>query len=171
LSRSPPVHPRAAGRPHPLTHPETTAVSLPDQPHPQHGALDAAEPEFGPFRPGLPAHLPVPDLVVHMEVRIPAAQILRVVGELDIATAPSLRTTVDEVLSTRPGRVVLDLSHVRFLSSAGLAALLDAVQRGERLGVVVSVSAASRAVRRILELTGVAELLGCGRGPGRGEPL
>jgi anti-anti-sigma factor len=138
-------------------------VSPPEQPHPQRGALDTAELEFGPFRPGLPAHLPVPDLVVHTDVRTAAAHVLRVVGELDIATAPILRTAVTEVLSARPARVVLDLSHVRFLGSAGLAALLDAVQRGERYGVVVCVSAASRAVNRILQLTGVSELLGCGK--------
>jgi anti-anti-sigma factor len=140
--------------------PETFAVSSPEQS--QHDALDAAELEFGPFRPELPADLPVPDLVVHVDVCTPAVQVLRVVGELDVATAPILRTAVGEVLSARPARVVLDLAHVRFLGSAGLAALLDAVLCGERLGVVVCVSAASRAVRRILQLTGVAELFGCG---------
>jgi anti-anti-sigma factor len=137
-------------------------VSSPEHPHPQCGAPDAAELKFGTFHPELPAHLPVPELVVHVEMCAPAAHILRVVGELDIATAPILQTKVAEVLSARPARVVLDLSHIRFLGSAGLAALLDAVQRGERLGVVVCVSAVSRAVRRILQLTGVAELLGCG---------
>ncbi len=139
--------------------------SSPEQPHPQGGAPDAAELGFGPFRPGIPAQLPVPDLVVHVDARTPAAQVLRAIGELDIATAPILRTAVAEALAARPARVVLDLSHVRFLGSAGLAALLDAVQRGERLGVVVCVSAASRAVHRILQLTGMAELLGCANDP------
>lgn len=138
-------------------------MSSPEQPHPQRAVLDAAELEFAPFRPGLPAHLPVPELMVCVDARTAAVQILRVVGELDIATAPILRTAVAEALAARPARVVLDLSHVRFLGSAGLAALLDAVQRGERLGVVVCVSAASRAVHRILQLAGVAELFGCAK--------
>ncbi len=134
-------------------------MSSPEHPYPPPDAPVTAE--FGPFCPGLPADLPVPDLEVHVDVRTPAAHILRVVGELDIATAPLLRTAVAEVLSARPARIVLDLSSVRFLGSAGLAALLDAVQGGERLGVVVCVSAASKAVHRILQLTGVAELVGC----------
>jgi anti-sigma B factor antagonist len=96
--------------------------------------------------------------VLHVDRR-PATQILRVVGELDIATAPTLRTAVAEAPAARPARLVLDLSRVRFLGSAGLAALLDAVQRGERLGVVGYVSVASKAVHRILQLTDVADLL------------
>ena len=48
------------------------------------------------------------------------ARVLSVVGEIDTLTAPILRTRVEEHLG-EVGLLVLDLSEVTFLGSAGLA--------------------------------------------------
>ena len=46
-----------------------------------------------------------------------------VVGEVDTFTAPVLRSTLDSQLEQSPRELVIDLSGVQFLGSAGLAVL------------------------------------------------
>jgi anti-sigma B factor antagonist len=53
-----------------------------------------------------------------------SAAILRVTGALDLALAPKLRTLADRALRHAPPRVVIDLTGVDFLASAGMAILL-----------------------------------------------
>jgi anti-anti-sigma factor len=86
--------------------------------------------------------------------------IVEVVGELDSATAPLL----DEVLSRDGagaiGRVVVDVSHLTFMSAAGLSVLVGAHYRlfGECQERLV-VRGASRSLRRVVELTKLSFLL------------
>ncbi len=86
---------------------------------------------------------------------------LTVVGELDLFTAPRLRVALRDAFDhAHGGPVVLDLSKVTFLGSAGLLLLLDAVReerkRPEPLRVVVD---HARPVIRPLELTGLDDVL------------
>jgi anti-sigma B factor antagonist len=93
------------------------------------------------------------DVVTHG----PDATVVHVVGEIDTLTAPVLRQQLDEHLPTVP-LLVLDLSDVTFLGSAGLAVLVaakdDADRRGHRLRLVCG----SRIVTRALEATGLLSL-------------
>ena len=52
--------------------------------------------------------------------------VLTVAGELDLIAAPVLQQAVDRVLDQGSARLVLDLSGVRFLDSAGLRVLVSA---------------------------------------------
>lgn len=71
---------------------------------------------------------------------------IRVSGELDLATAPLLRAAVDHVRRTHvPVRVAVDLSRVTFADSHGLAPVVDDDHQ---------VVAASPTVRRVLHLLG-----------------
>ena len=82
------------------------------------------------------------------------ASVLHVVGEIDTLTAPLLRAQLDAQISVSP-LLVLDLSHVTFLGSAGLAVLVaakdDAEGREHRLRIVPG----SRIVVRALQATGL----------------
>jgi anti-anti-sigma factor len=51
-------------------------------------------------------------------------------GELDLVTAPLLARALHEAEQTAERRILLDLSAVSFMDSSGLAAVLEAVQRG-----------------------------------------
>lgn len=51
------------------------------------------------------------------------SQIVMVIGDLDTDTAPSLDDVLDRLLAGMP--VLIDLSRVRFLTSAGIVALLS----------------------------------------------
>ncbi len=85
------------------------------------------------------------------------ARVVHVVGEIDTLTAPLLRGQLDEQIAAVP-LLVLDLSDVTFLGSAGLAVLVaakdDADRRGHRLRLVCG----SRIVIRALQATGLLPL-------------
>jgi anti-sigma B factor antagonist len=76
------------------------------------------------------------------QTRIGVAVVVTVTGEVDMLTAPRLREAVRAALDDPHAReVVIDLTPVTFLSSSGLAALVqakhDAARRGEPVRVVV----------------------------------
>ena len=87
--------------------------------------------------------------------------VVRVEGEHDIYTAPTLRERLDEALG-RGGGVVVDLTAATFVDSSILGALLDARRRAQtgEIGFVVSVGAAVEpGVQRILDITGLVPVL------------
>jgi anti-sigma B factor antagonist len=83
-----------------------------------------------------------------------AAEVLALDGEIDTATSPQVAAEIHRCLQGRPAVLVVDLTAVSFLASAGLAVLLRAHEAaGEQ--VSVRVVAANRVVRRPIELTGL----------------
>ena len=83
---------------------------------------------------------------------------LRVIGEIDLATAPLLRSRAMKHLVQTPGRLVLDLRRVEFLGSSGLAVLIEIRSEAMRRGIGLLLVTASRAVLRPLIATGLIEL-------------
>lgn len=84
--------------------------------------------------------------------------VLTVAGALDLALAPKLRQLVDRALRQGPELVVVDLTEVDFLASAGMATLVEA-NRLCRPAVGLHVVAASRRTMRPLELTRLTDEL------------
>ncbi|MHA6796332.1 STAS domain-containing protein [Pseudonocardia bannensis] len=87
----------------------------------------------------------------------PGAVVVHVRGEIDTMTAPVLRNELDEHLPSVP-LVVLDLSAVTFLGSAGLAVLVAAKDDAEQRGHLLRLVCGSRIVTRALEATGLLAL-------------
>jgi anti-sigma B factor antagonist len=85
------------------------------------------------------------------------ARVMHVVGEIDTLTAPVLRGRLDEQLAEIP-LLVLDLSDVTFLGSAGLAVLVAAKDEAERRQCRLRLVPGSRIVTRALEATGLLAL-------------
>lgn len=82
-----------------------------------------------------------------------------VAGELDVATAPSLREALTPLLGD--GVVIaLDLSKVEFIDSTGVGVLIGAMKRLQAVGGALRIEAASPGVQRVLEMTGVTRALG-----------
>jgi stage II sporulation protein AA (anti-sigma F factor antagonist) len=82
---------------------------------------------------------------------------IRILGELDIATVSELDRVIGELASDGKGRLLLDLDGVKFLDSAGLAALVRAKRSAERDGGRLTVRYSSPQVRRLFELTGMLD--------------
>jgi anti-sigma B factor antagonist len=85
------------------------------------------------------------------------ATVVHVVGEIDTLTAPVLRAQLDEHLPVVP-LLVLDLSEVTFLGSAGLAVLVAAKDATDARGNTLRLVCDSRIVTRALEATGLLTL-------------
>ncbi len=76
----------------------------------------------------------------------------RPVGELDAYTVTSFREALGE-LAQRP-RVVIDLSEVPFMDSAGLGALIGGIRRAREHGGEVAVACSRPTLTRLLHTTG-----------------
>ncbi|MBE3582974.1 MAG: anti-sigma factor antagonist [Limnochordaceae bacterium] len=82
-------------------------------------------------------------------------------GELDLQTAPLLRTQIEGAWSQHPEarQLILDLSGVTFVDSSGLGAVLgryrQCVLRGGRMALV----GLQPNVRRLFELSGVLRIM------------
>lgn len=81
--------------------------------------------------------------------------VVTAIGEVDEETAPALHERIAACVAERPRRLIIDLTGVTFLSSAGLHVLVQANVQTPRLGVV----AADRATLRPLQLTGLDRIL------------
>ena len=80
--------------------------------------------------------------------------IVTVAGEIDIATAARLRERLFELAASgRP--LVADLDQVRFIDSAGLAALVGAAKRAAAHGGSLHVVCARPRIRQLFRLTGL----------------
>jgi anti-sigma B factor antagonist len=85
---------------------------------------------------------------------------LRVGGEVDLATAPQLRAKlVDLVEVGEAGRVVVDLTPVAFMDSTGLGVLLAAHKRARANGRRVLLVCPEGPVLRVVRLTGIDKVL------------
>jgi anti-sigma B factor antagonist len=88
----------------------------------------------------------------------PSGSVLSVAGEVDTLTAPELRLNMDQALPGAGEVLVVDLSEVTFLSSAGLSVLVQAHQRAEEAGGAVRIVTNS-GTARVFQLTGLTETL------------
>ncbi|QUX27667.1 STAS domain-containing protein [Nocardiopsis akebiae] len=88
----------------------------------------------------------------------PRQVLVRVRGEIDLATVPSYRDDLFDALRADADRVVVDLSGVTFFSAAGVSLLAAAWMRAEALGVDLRLAAPSEQVRRVLGIIGMHEL-------------
>jgi anti-sigma B factor antagonist len=89
--------------------------------------------------------------------------VVRVRGEVDIATAPKLDTTFDAVVASKPSRVLVELEDVTFLDSSGIRSLMVAQRRLEETGSTMVIDGMSAAVKQVLEITGVLDSLTNGK--------
>jgi anti-anti-sigma factor len=90
-----------------------------------------------------------------------------VVGDLDCASAPRLGHVLAGLVDDRRDLVV-DLRSTEFVDCAGIDTIVVAYDRRRRLGGELVLESPSKAVNRVLELTGLAGFIpttdGCGSG-------
>ena len=80
---------------------------------------------------------------------------VRVVGEIDLDTAPRLR----ECLASLPGDVVVDLTEVSFVDSQAIGLLVAEHKRRVAVGEHLAVTGSSPMALRAFEITGVDQVL------------
>jgi anti-sigma B factor antagonist len=84
---------------------------------------------------------------------------LKLAGELDLATAPRLDAAIAQACDGGATRVVLDLTNLRFLDSAGLRAILYARSNCIERGCGFLLTRPQPPVERLFALTGLTQTL------------
>lgn len=83
---------------------------------------------------------------------------LRLVGELDMDTAPLLAAAFEPVYEHGATTLVLDLSELRFIDSSGLHHLVKALKHQQERDGEVVLHAPTDQTLRVLELVGLTTL-------------
>ncbi|MFJ7215436.1 STAS domain-containing protein [Amycolatopsis sp. NPDC098790] len=100
------------------------------------------------------------DRGVSITVRtLPGAVVLKVAGELDLASAPQLSKAIFTQLGHDPAGLILDLEHLTFCTSAGLHAMAHAATVTSTKKISFVVAAAQRTVARVFEIVGMSEVI------------
>ncbi len=86
--------------------------------------------------------------------------VLAVAGELDLAAAAAWDASIDEAMGQVPSSVAVDLAATTFVDSSGLRLLLMLRHRAAEAGTTFTMTNISPAVARLLEVTGLTDLVG-----------
>ncbi|MGC2652605.1 MAG: STAS domain-containing protein [Mycobacterium sp.] len=87
------------------------------------------------------------------------AVVLTVSGALDTITTPSLATHLDVVLTSGPAVLIVDLTGVDFLSSAGINLLVETHHLTARTAIMLRVAADGPATSRPMRSLGVDQVV------------
>jgi anti-sigma B factor antagonist len=79
--------------------------------------------------------------------------VLPLKGEIDLHVSPVVTASLNAMIDQNPERVVIDLSEVTYIDSAGLAALIQAMQRVEAYGGKFLLAGLQETVRSIFEIS------------------
>ncbi|MCU1497688.1 MAG: spoIIAA [Acidimicrobiales bacterium] len=101
----------------------------------------------------------VPRLKIEVEADRPHV-VFRLVGEVDMETSVMLARVVSEAIDTGAPKILLDCEGLTYLDSTGIGVLVQAWnQMKDRATMPVVVSNLQPAIRRVLDVCGVSELV------------
>ena len=81
------------------------------------------------------------------------SEVLPLKGEIDLHVSPSVTASLNAMIEKKPQRLVVDLSDVTYIDSAGLAALIEAMQKVEAYGAKFLLAGLQETVRSIFEIS------------------
>jgi anti-sigma B factor antagonist len=78
--------------------------------------------------------------------------VLSLEGEIDLHVSPNLTAALNRMIDKKPKQLVVDLSRVTYIDSAGLAALIEGMQKIEAYGGKLALAGLQETVRSIFEI-------------------
>ncbi len=81
--------------------------------------------------------------------------VIRLSGELDMVSVEAVRSVIEGSLASAAGRLVFEVGALDFMDSSGIALLISMTRKAK----VVEVRNPTAIVRRIIELTGLTDIL------------
>ena len=97
---------------------------------------------------------PITTSVAHRE----GVAVVSIGGEIDLSTASAFEAAITGALDDDPPVLVIELSQVRFMASAGLRVLAAANEKASK-SVQVAIVANNPATSRPIELTGLDKVM------------
>ncbi|MGD9692049.1 MAG: STAS domain-containing protein [Phycisphaerales bacterium] len=95
--------------------------------------------------------MPPEAMEVHVEEQA-AGIILVPEGDVDLHRSPALRERLKRVAQQKPRRLIVDLSHVPYMDSSGVATLVEAMQITRRQSTTLVLCGMQDRVRSIFEI-------------------
>lgn len=86
------------------------------------------------------------------------AAVLDLSGEIDALSSPDLKQVISELLTSGEPRILVNLSQVEYIDSFGLGTLVGGLRRARDANGDLSIVGASPRVRKVLNVTGLAEI-------------
>lgn len=87
------------------------------------------------------------------------ALVVSLAGSFDALTADEARKAIGTQIEDGQQRIVLDLSQVDFMSSAGVRVILEMLKSIRRMGGELRLAAAQSSVEQTLEISGLVRVL------------
>jgi len=81
--------------------------------------------------------------------------VLPLEGDIDLHVSPVVTESLNAIIKKKPERIVIDLSHATYIDSAGVAALILAMQEVEAYGGTFLLSGLQETLRSIFEISGL----------------
>ena len=81
--------------------------------------------------------------------------VLDVAGEVDLSTAPTLRSRIEGIVDGGGRRLVVDLADVSFMDSSGLSVLVSGFKGMREAGGEMAVVCSNVAIAKIFSITGL----------------
>src|SRR5947199_1493053 len=79
-------------------------------------------------------------------------------GEIDLHVSPSVTASLNAMIEKKPRRLVVDLSSVTYIDSAGLAALIEAMQKVEGYSGKFRLAGLQETVRSTFDISRIEQV-------------
>ena len=79
--------------------------------------------------------------------------VLPLEGEIDLHVSPNVVASLNGMIEKKPNQLVVDLSGVTYIDSAGLATLIEGMQKVEAYGGKFALAGLQETVRSIFEIS------------------
>lgn len=81
-----------------------------------------------------------------------ASKVIIPLGDIDLSKSPELRTSLRTVIDENPEKIVIDLSHVPYMDSSGIATLIEGLQLSQQGSIEFILCCLTEGVRSIIDL-------------------
>lgn len=99
------------------------------------------------------------DFTLEKEALPSGIHVITVAGEIDLFTAPDVRTAASDALDAGAQRIVVDLTGVRFLDSTGLGVLIGILKRLRPAGGQLAIVNTNPSTAATFSITGLDDVL------------
>jgi len=73
-------------------------------------------------------------------------------GDIDLSRSSQLRNAIHPILADKPNKILVDLSHVPYMDSSGVATLIEGLQLSQLANIDFCLCSLTKGVQSIIEL-------------------